>query len=56
MGKRENEYAQMRKEDYEVLASRGGEEQAPSGSFAKASDEVMKGRRIIRTSGYVVLW
>lgn len=53
MGKRGNENAQMRREDYEAMESRGGGDEAPSGSFSKASDEVLKKRRIIRTSGYV---
>ena len=52
MGKRGNENAQMRKEDYDAMESRGSTgDQPPSGSFSRASEEVLSRRKIIRTSG-----
>lgn len=47
MGKRGNENAQMRREDYEALESRGSSGEL-AGSFARASEEELSKRRIIR--------
>lgn len=47
MGKRGNENAQVTKEDYEA-SQRTSSPDAPKGPFAKASADVMKGRRIVR--------
>ena len=50
MGKRENENAQISKEDYEKNESRGGggDDRLKQG-FARASEDVLKKRRIVRT-------
>ena len=47
MGKRGNEHAQVSKEDYE--ASLASSSDVPKGPFAKASADVIKGRRILKT-------
>uniref|UniRef100_A0A7S4AKT3 RanBD1 domain-containing protein n=1 Tax=Pseudo-nitzschia australis TaxID=44445 RepID=A0A7S4AKT3_9STRA len=47
MGKRGNENAQVSKEDYE--ASMTSASDVPKGPFAKASADVIKGRRILKT-------
>ncbi|VEU33666.1 unnamed protein product [Pseudo-nitzschia multistriata] len=46
MGKRGNDLSQVSKEDYE--ASMKASSDVPTGPFAKASDDVMKKRRIVR--------
>lgn len=59
MGKRGNEYGHMSKEDYEAaLAEEERQMNSNSNPNAedsnyRASEEVMKQRRIVKTAGYV---
>ena len=48
MGKRGNEHGQARREEYESLVE--GSSDAPKGPFQKASDDVLKKRRIVRSA------
>ena len=51
MGKRENENAQLSKEEYEALDQRGGSSGAISIGFQKADAETLSKRRIVRRAG-----
>jgi len=46
MGKRGNEFSQVRKEELDAVMEKSSE--APKGPFGKASSEVLKNRRIVR--------
>lgn len=48
MGKRGNDLGQMRKEEAEAILE--GSSEVPKGPFQKASEEVMKKRRIVRSA------
>ena len=46
MVKRSNDLGQLRREEYDAKMAESSD--APKGPFAKASDTVLKGRRIVR--------
>lgn len=54
MGKRQNEKAQLSKEDYEAQEASGSVEESIKGGFEKASEDVLKTRKILRVNGYVL--
>jgi hypothetical protein len=50
MGKRQNENAQLSKEEYQEQEASGSVEKSSVGVFDKASEDVLKKRKILRVN------